>query len=182
MSGTSNNVANFYPVRPILATWFLVCRHTFVSWFPDIDVTQKDDNRVSFLLIPTSNVDLHNRPPPTKHKKLSAAFIPSCHVFFTSCCIVASHRTGFVCLVVCLFVCLFGWLLRCLSAPCCCFLSHCLATPRRCAALRLLLSLLSHHRWVVALSRRCIVPSLHPRVLALSRPCVSSCLVVVSVP
>ena len=33
--------------------WFLVCRHTFVSRFSDIDVSRTDEIRMSFLLIPT---------------------------------------------------------------------------------------------------------------------------------
>jgi hypothetical protein len=31
MLATRLNVAHFCPERPILATWFLVCRHTFLS-------------------------------------------------------------------------------------------------------------------------------------------------------
>ena len=42
MSPTRRNVANFCPDRPILATWFLVCRLTFVSLFPDIDGPRTD--------------------------------------------------------------------------------------------------------------------------------------------
>ena len=42
MSPTRQNVANFCPDRPILATWFLVCRLTFVSLFPDIDGPRTD--------------------------------------------------------------------------------------------------------------------------------------------
>ena len=42
MSATRRNVAKFCPDRPILATWFLVCRLTFVSGFPDIDGPKTD--------------------------------------------------------------------------------------------------------------------------------------------
>jgi hypothetical protein len=45
MSATRRNVAYFRPDRPILATWFLVCRHTFVSRFPDIDGPKTDDQK-----------------------------------------------------------------------------------------------------------------------------------------
>ena len=43
MSATWQNVAKFCPDRPILATWFLVCRLTFVSRFPDIDGPKTDN-------------------------------------------------------------------------------------------------------------------------------------------
>ena len=69
MSATWRNVANFCPNRANLVTWFLVCRHTFVSRFSDIDVPRTDEIRLSLLLIPTSNVDLHNRSPQQKAQK-----------------------------------------------------------------------------------------------------------------
>jgi hypothetical protein len=37
MSATRRNVANFCPNRPILAAWFLLCRHTFVTHFSNTD-------------------------------------------------------------------------------------------------------------------------------------------------
>jgi hypothetical protein len=43
MSATWQNVAYFRPDRANLATCFLVCRLTFVSRFPDIDVPRKDN-------------------------------------------------------------------------------------------------------------------------------------------
>ena len=36
MSATRQNVANFCPDRPILATWFTVCRHTLCHYFPTL--------------------------------------------------------------------------------------------------------------------------------------------------
>ena len=108
MSGTSNNVANFCPDRPISATCFLCVATLLCRYFPNIDVPRTDNNPVSLLLIPTSNVDLHNRPPPTKHTKIIRCFIPLRHVFFTSCRVVTSRCTHFVCLFVRLFVRLVG--------------------------------------------------------------------------
>jgi hypothetical protein len=70
MLATWRNVTYFRPDRANLATtWFLVCRHTFVSRFSDIDVPRTDKIRLSVLLIPTSNVDLHNRSPQQKAPK-----------------------------------------------------------------------------------------------------------------
>ena len=43
MSATRRNVANFRADRGNLATWIPVCRHTFVSRFPDIDGPRTDD-------------------------------------------------------------------------------------------------------------------------------------------
>ena len=63
MSAAWRNVTYFCPDRANLATWFLVCRHTFVSQFSDIDVPRTDKIQLSMLLIPTSNVDLHNHTP-----------------------------------------------------------------------------------------------------------------------
>ncbi len=93
MSPTWRNVAYFHPDRANLATWFLVCRHTFVSRFSDIDVPRTDEIRLSLLLIPTSNVDLHNRSPQQKGQKI----IRRLH-----------RRTRFVCLFVRSFVPLVG--------------------------------------------------------------------------
>ena len=136
---------------------------------------------MSLLLIPKSKFDLHNRPPPTKHKKIIRCLHP-----LASCLLHLLPRRRLtlhlICLFVCPFVCLFGWLLCRLSDPCRCFPSRCVATPHRCAALRLLMSLSSCCRQVVALlrrrvvasSRRCIVASSRRRVIAslrLDSPC-----------
>ncbi len=130
------------------------------------------------LLIPTSNVDLHNRSPQQKAQKSSAASIPSRRVF-TSCCVVASRRTRFVCLFVHSFVPLVG----------CCAVSLPLvvasrpvSSPHHVVALRLVSRCPSRRRCVFASSRRRVVASLRRRVVALLRRCVSSRLVVVSRP
>jgi hypothetical protein len=101
-----------------------------------------------------------NAPPQQTHKQSSATSIPLSHVF-TSCRVVASRRTRFVCLLVSLFVHLVG----------CCVVSLPLVV----------VSILSHHhatsfaasRLSSSLSSRC------RQVAASSRHCVSSCLVVV---
>jgi hypothetical protein len=85
----------------------------------------------------------------------------------------------FVCLFVCPFVCLFGWLLRCLSIPCCCFPSCCVATPRRCAASRLSSSLLSRHCRVVV-SSRLVLSSLLCCCIESCSSCVASHSVMIS--
>jgi hypothetical protein len=134
MSATRRNVAYFRANRGNLATWIPVCRHTFVSRFPDIDGPRTDNIWSSVLLIPMSNGDLHNcSPQQIKPKKSSAASIPSRRVF-TSCRVVASRRTRFVCLFVRLFVPLVG----------CCVVSlplviesHPVSLPRHVIALRL---------------------------------------------
>ena len=142
---------------------------------------------MSLLLVPMPNVNLHNHPPPPQQntKKTSAASIPSCHVFFTSCRVVASRPTRFVCLFVrlfvCLFVCLVGWLLRRLSAPCCCFPFLRVATPHRCAALCLSLSLLSCHCQIIA-SSRLISSSLSCCCVVSRSSCVVSHSVVILLP
>ena len=115
---------------------------------------------MSLLLNPTSNNDLHSRPPQQNTKKSSAASIPSRHVFFTSCRVVASRCTHFVCL----------WLLRPLSAPCC----HCpAALPRHVIALccvsrcpSCLVVVESSHRCILASSRPCVLASLRHRILS----------------
>jgi len=53
MSATRRNVANFRADRGNLATWIPVCRHTFVSRFPDIDGPRTDDIWMCMVLIPT---------------------------------------------------------------------------------------------------------------------------------
>jgi hypothetical protein len=98
-------------------------------------------------------------PPNKKPKKSSAASIPSRHIF-TSCRVVASRHTRFVCLFICLFV----------PLVCCCIISLPLVVTSR---------PVSSVRHVVALhlvSRLClaVVESLRRRI--------SSRLVVVSRP
>ena len=51
MSGARQNVANFCPDRPILVTWFTVCRHTFLLPFPNIDVP-RTDNVGKYIALP----------------------------------------------------------------------------------------------------------------------------------
>ena len=161
MSATRQNVANFCPDRSILATWFTVCWHTFVSLFPNIDIPRTDDNCVCLLLVPTSNLDT---------KKSSAASIPSRHVFFTSCRVVASHHMRFVCLFVRSFVRLVG----------CCIVSLPFVIASRPVMLPCHVLALRHvschpsHLIVVQSLRRCVVASLRCRVLSrlivVSRP------------
>ncbi len=43
MSATLRNVADFRPDRANLATWFLVCRLTFVSLFSDMSGPRTDN-------------------------------------------------------------------------------------------------------------------------------------------
>ncbi len=136
---------------------------------------------MSLLLIPTSNVDLHNRPPQQNTKKSFATSIPSRHVFFTSCCVTASRCTRFVCLFVRPFICWFGWLLRRLSAPCCHFPSRRVATPHRCAASRLPLSLSFHFHQVIT-SSRLVLSSPPGRCVASRSSCVASRSIVILLP
>jgi hypothetical protein len=107
MSATWRNVAYFHPFRANLATWFLVCRHTFVSRFSDIDVTRTDEIQLCMLLIPTSNVDLHNRSPQQKAQK-NHPLPPSPRV--TSSPLAASLPYVAPALFVCSSVRLFLWL------------------------------------------------------------------------
>jgi hypothetical protein len=134
MSATWRNVASFHPDRGNLATWFLVCRHTFVSQFSDIDVPQTDNLWSSVLLIPTLMVIYITAPPNKKPKKSSAASIPSRRVF-TFCRIVASRHTRFVCLFVRLFVPLVSCCV--ISLPLV-IASHPVSSPRRVVALCLI--------------------------------------------
>jgi hypothetical protein len=166
MSATWQNVAYFHPDRGNLATWFLVCRHTFVSRFSDIDVPRTDDIWSSVLLIPTLMVIYITAPPNKKPKKIIRCLHPrTLRLHLLPRRPLTSHP---LCLFVCPFVCSFGWLLRRLSTPCHRVPSRLIAAPCRCCATsRLLLSVSSS-------SSRC--------VLASSRPCVSSRLVVVSRP
>jgi hypothetical protein len=121
----------------------LLCRD-----FPTLTYHEQTIVCVSLLLIPTSNVDLHNPPPPTKHKKIIRRLHPlaSCLLHLLLRCRLTSHP---LCLFVCPFVCSFDWLLCCLSAPCRHFPSRHVATPCQCAASRLSLSLLSHRHLIV---------------------------------
>ena len=79
MSATRQNVANFPPDRAILATWFTVCWHTFVSLFPDIDIPRTDNI--------CAKVSLSLATPPLRCRCLhcrraavaaTAALLPSC--------------------------------------------------------------------------------------------------------
>ena len=158
-------------MSPIFAPTGQFWRHDFLCvgtllcpGFP-IEVPRTDNNRVSLLLIPTSNVDLHNCPPPTKHKKIILRLHPltSLLLHLLPCRCLTSHP---LCLFVCPFVCSFGWLLHPLSAPCRRFPSRHVAMPRRCAALHLSSSLSSRHRQVIA--------SLHLVSLSLSCRCIAS--------
>ena len=147
----------------------LLCRDFPTSTY----VPRTDDNHVSLLLFPTSNVDLHNHHLPTKYKKSSVASIPSRHVFFTSCHLVTSHCTRFVCLFVRLFVrlvdcCIISLPLVVASCP--------VALPHHVIALRrvsrcpsCLVNVQSLRHCVVALSRCCVVVSSRRWVVALSR-------------
>ena len=107
MSATRRNVAYFRADRGNLATWIPVCRHTFVSRFPDIDGPRTDDIRMCVVLIPTLNGNLHNRSPQQQTAQKNHPPPPSPRVASTSR-VVASRRTRFVCLVVRLFVPLVG--------------------------------------------------------------------------
>ena len=106
--------------------------------------------------------------PPTKHKKIIRRLHPlaSCLLCLLPHCCLTLHP---LCLFVRPFVCSFGWLLFCLSAPCHCFPSRHVATPRRCTALRLSSSLSSCCRRVIVSSHHCVVALL---VVALLRCCV----------
>jgi hypothetical protein len=151
MSATLRNVADFRPDRANLATCFLVCRHTFVSRFSDIDVPRTDEIWLSVLLIPTSNVDLHNLSPQQKAQKIIRRLHPltsRLHLLPRHC--LTSHP---LCLFVRPFVCSFGWLLRRLSAPCCRVPSRLDAVPRRSATSCLLSSVLSSSSCHVIVSR-----------------------------
>jgi hypothetical protein len=106
MSATWRNVANFCPNRANLVTWFLVCRHTFVSRFSDIDVPRTDEIRLSLVLIPTSNVDLHNRSPQQKAQKKTLP--PSPRAASSPLAALSPHIVP--ALFVCSSICLSIWL------------------------------------------------------------------------
>ena len=152
MSATRRNVAYFRANRGNLAIWIPVCRHTFVSRFPDIDGPRTDDIRMSVVLIPTLNGNLHNRSPQQQTAQKNHPPPPSPSVASTSR-VVASRRTCFVCLVIRLFVPLVG----------CCVVSMPLVVASRPVSLPSLVVRLvvvnSSRRRVVALSRRRVVPS-----------------------
>ena len=133
---TWRNVANFRPDRANLAPCFLVCRHTFVSRFSDIDVPRTDDNWSSVVLIPTLNGNLHNRSPQqqTAQKNHPPPPSPRSRLHLLPRRRLTSHP---LCLFVRPFVCSFGWLLRHLSAPCCHIPSRLITVPRRSATSRL---------------------------------------------
>jgi hypothetical protein len=134
-----------------LATWFLVCLHTFVSRFSDIDVPRTDEIWLSVLLIPTSNVDLHNLSPQQKAQKIIRRLHPlTSRLHLLPRRRLTSHP---LCLFVRPFVCSFGWLLRRLSAPC-------RRIPSRlvCATSRLSLSVSSSSNHRVVVSSRLVSP------------------------
>jgi hypothetical protein len=159
MSATWQNVAYFCPDRANLATWFLVCRHTFVSRFSDIDVP-RTDVRLSVLLIPTSNVDLHNRSPQQKAPKNHPP-PPSPRVASSPLAASSPHVTP--ALFVCLSVCLFLWLV--VASSLCPLSLRPFPSRRRATSLHYVPSL--------------VVPLV---IVESSRRCVSSRLVVVSCP
>jgi hypothetical protein len=76
MSTTWQNVAYFRADRGNLATWFLVCWHTFVLQFSDIYVPQTDDIRMSVVLIPTLMVIYITAPPNKKPYKIICLLHP----------------------------------------------------------------------------------------------------------
>ena len=155
MSATRRNVANFRADRGNLATWIPVCRHTFVSRFPDIDGPRTDDIRMCVVLIPTLNGNLHNRSPQEQTAQKNHPLPPSPCVASTSC-VVASRRTRFVCLVVRLFVPLVGCCVVSLPLV---VASRPVSSPCHIVPLRLVSRLpSSSSRRVVASRRRCIAP------------------------
>jgi hypothetical protein len=173
MSATRRNGTYFRADRENLATWIPVCRHTFVSCFPDIDGPRTDDIQMSVVLIPTFSGNLHNRSPQQQTAQKIIRRLHPLACVFTFCRVVASCRTHFGCGS-------FGWLLRCLSAPCCRVpsrLSPCHVVPlrlvsrRRCCrfvALSLCRVVTLSRRRVVASLHRCVVASLSRRVVASS--------------
>ena len=152
MSATRRNVAYFRADRGNLAIWIPVCRHTFVSCFPDIYVPRTDDIWSSVVLIPTLSGNLHNRSPQQQQpKKSSAASIPS---LASTSRVVSSRRTRFVCLVVRLFVPLVGCCVVSLPLV---VASRPVSSPRHVVLLRLVSRRSSRRRRrVVASSRRCV--------------------------
>jgi hypothetical protein len=153
MSATRRNVAYFRADRGNLATWIPVCRHTFVSYFPDIDGPRTDNIRMSVVLIPTFSGNLHNGSPQqqTAQKNHPPPPSPRLRLHLLPRCRLMSHP---LCLFVRPFVGSFGWLLRCLSAPCCRVPSH--SSPRHVVPLRLV-SRRRRRRVVASLLRRVVV-------------------------
>ena len=150
MSATRQNVAYFRADRGNLATWIPVCRHTFVSCFPDIDVPRTDDIWSSVVLIPTLSGNLHNRSPQQQTaQKFIRRLHPLARVHLPRR-LLTSHP---LCLFGRPFVCSFGWLLRRLSAPC-------RRIPSRlvCATSRLSLSVSSSSSHRVVVSSRLVSP------------------------
>ena len=162
MSATRRNVAYFRADRGNLATWIPVCRHTFVSCFPDIYVPRTDDIWSSVVLITTLSGNLHNRSPQQQTaQKIIRRLHPLARVHLPRR-LLTSHP---LCLFGRPFVCSFGWLLRRLSAPCCRVPSRHVAVPH-CSATSCLLSSVSSSS-----SRRVVASSRH-RVVTSSRHCV----------
>ena len=142
----------------MLKDCFFVCRHTFVLRFSDIDVPRTDKIRLSLLLIPTSNVDLHNCSPQQNAQKKHPP-PPSPRV--ASSPLAASLPHIAPALFVCSSVRLFLWLV--VASSLCPLLSR--PIPSRCCATSRLLPSVSSspRRHVVASSnlvslRRCIAP------------------------
>ncbi len=124
---------------------------------------------MSLPLIPTSNVDLHNRPPPNKTQKNHPP--PPSPCVMSSSPLAASLPHVAPALFVC-GCCVVSLPLVVTSRP---VALPCHATSLRCVA-SLIVPLVS------LLLRRRVLGSLRPRVLASSRCRVLSCLVVVSRP
>jgi hypothetical protein len=108
--------------------------------------------------------------PPTKSPKIIRRLHPLAlrlHLLPRRC--ITLHP---ICLFVRPFVCSFGWLLRRLSAPCCCVPSRLVATPRHCAT--------SHLSSSVSLSRchvlSCLIIVLRP-LMHLIMPALFDCCV-----
>ncbi len=141
---------------------------------------------MSLLLIPTSNVDLHNRPPQQNTKNQPP--LPSPCVTSSSPLAVSLPHvapTLFVCSSICLFVCLVVASSLCplslLLVPLCCHaMSLCCV-----ASLVIPLVSLTSRRRVVVSSRCCVVASrltlsfYHPPLTHLVMPTLFDCCVVV---
>jgi hypothetical protein len=156
MSATWRNVAYFHPDRGNLATWFLVCQHTFVSRFSNIDVQGTDDIWSSVLLIPTLMVIYITAPPNKKPQKIIRRLHPlTLRLHLLPRRPLTLHP---LCLFVCLSVCLFLWLVVASSLyP---LSSRPIPSHRRAMSLRYISSLVV---------RLVVVKSSCPRVVASSR-------------
>jgi hypothetical protein len=153
MSATWRNVTYFRPDRENLATCFLVCWHTFVLQFSDIDIPQTGEIRLSVLLIPTSNFDLHNRSPQQKAQKNHPP-PPSPRIAYSPLAASSPHVAP--ALFVGSSVCLFLWLV--VASSLCPLSSRPVQSCRRATSLRYDSSLVVR-LVVVESSRRRIVAS-----------------------